>query len=352
MPAVRAAVRAGPCRPVATLVGALVFAALSGTAVAAPAGSAEFEVSLDGATIGRASWRWSEVAGAESYEESLRINVQQAGTRAQLGYKYRFARRPGSAALEFSREIELGDTRQFDRGRIEAGKLHIEESSLRESRSELPLAEGAVMPYQRVRRMHEESASRARSTSVEWFDLDMLQVILARCRSAGPPWRKPRPELRPGRAANLGALPERWQFDPNGTPLSVEKNFAHMPLLLKRCDGRCPVSVQSLDLLGRLVVDSPLKLTSAQMQRPLRFRFRAATASRPSSPRPATSASISMPAAGAYSRSAATASRARRRRRNGSSSRASRRPGCRATIPCTGAWRRASAAARWTSIRR
>lgn len=266
MPIARAALRAWHFHVLAVLAGAIA------TCAQAAPQSVEWQVTLDGATVGRASWRWSEQEGAESYEESLRINVQQAGQRAQLGYRYSFARRPGTDTFTFSREIELGETKQFDRGRIEAGKLHIDASSLRESHLDLPLPAGAVMPYERTRRMHAESASHARSTAVQWFDLDMLQVIPASLSKCKPtPESAPTPHCARISLAKIGAQPERWQYDANGALQSVEQNFAHMPLLLQRCDGRCPASVKSLDLLGRLVLDSPLKLQAAAMQSTIRY---------------------------------------------------------------------------------
>jgi hypothetical protein len=225
-------------------------------------------VRLDGKAIGTATLRWSDVAGAESYDERLEIGLVQGGRRARIGYRYTFARVHGTQAWQFSRAVEQGQSHQFDRGRIESGELRVDASSLGARHYAVAVPGDAVLPFERIALL--QAASRASKAGEDrpWFDLGALSTMPARvsaCASHEPGCVR----FDFGGAASPG---EAWTFDANGMPAHVEREFADLPLELVRCNGACDTkSVVPLDFLARLLVRAPVRIPHEAAQRQLRY---------------------------------------------------------------------------------
>jgi len=243
---------------------ALLFGLLGAAGSAQAQGaSVEWQVMLDGTPVGRASWKWDDTPGAESWNESLRLEVTQAGRRAHLGYEYELERVPRGEGFRFSRRLDLGEARQSDRGRIEAGRLYIEASSLSGARREIALPKGTILPFERVRRFSTVSAPGA----VDWFDFDQLASETARLSPCAPAVAG---ASRCVRVESAEAGSSVWYFRANGEPSAVDFEFANLRLRLQPCKGAC-AEAQPVDLLSRLVVASPSRIAPQDSQRKLRF---------------------------------------------------------------------------------
>jgi hypothetical protein len=240
----------------------LLFTLLSWTGLAfAGETSIEWQEMFEGKPVGRASWRWDDTPGAEAWKESMSVAVIQANRRSKLEFENELER-VKAGGLRFRRSTALGETRQFDRGRIEDGLLTIESSSLSRWQREVVLGNDALFPFARVGKLSKAGLGETYRS----FDFDRLESVPAKLAACAP--------------AKVGCVrieiadadvPEEWRFGADGGLESVDFEFSHLQLRLQRCQPRCSADLVPIDLLSRWVVPSPQRIAPADSQRKLRF---------------------------------------------------------------------------------
>lgn len=252
----------GFCIRLASIVAFLLLFAPAAQAGDEGPQSVEFLVYLDGQHVGSARWDWEETHGAERYRAQQVIRVRQRSGQGAMRETAE-SRRSGPDVYRLSRRQQAGPTVTTTEARIEDGRF--------EGRGDvLALPAGTILPHALVGRLRAAALEGVTVPHVFVVDPESMSPVLR----AFSPCPAPTVGARSGRCVRMAGANrhEDWTFAGDGRLLSVEREFAGMALVLRRCEANCErVVATPFDAIGRLVVASPHKIPKDASQRELRF---------------------------------------------------------------------------------
>ena len=258
--------------PLLCLCVSALLAAPTPARAATPPESQKFQVRIDGRRVGVAEWRWGNQNGEEIYVEILWMRVAQRGGQADLSHRYELERAPGTGVLNFQRSFAAGAAKQFQQGRISDGRVDLQRSSTGASGLLSAVPEGAVLPFQLVDRMRAAARTPWPQDAFLLFDMGSLAAVPAKVSACAADKQVAGQQCL--HLATQGRSPrsEDWYFDALGGLVRVDSFAAGLPWTLLRCAADCEQALDSpIDLVGRLVVASPLRIPGSAAQQTLRF---------------------------------------------------------------------------------